>query len=1240
MNVFKRPGLLRNLQIGFGLSLLILIIVSVASYSSIQNLLSGSQWVDHTDSVLIELGKTLSTLQDAETGQRGYLLTGDTSFLEPYSGALERAQATADRVQDMTIDNPVQQRNAAELQDVLVKRFSIIQSVIDQKKADNIFSVEDLKKGKVYMDQARRIIGRMQAEEHRLLVIRLARVRKYAGYTPTLIIIGAILSVIIFLIFYRRVHKDYLERAGLYTELQSKDEEIQTRIDIIRGIADKISAGQYQTRVTDEEKDGLGSLSGSLNKMAESLEYSFGLLSDKEWLQAGIATLNEVMVGEGDIRTLSSKIIGHVSQYTHSLVGALYIADAAGSLLNLGGGYGLAPGNRKEVVKTGEGLAGQCMTDHRRILVNNIQQGEWVISFVSGEVRPGTMIAVPFFHEKKFKGVIEMGSLEPYTERELEFLNSITENIGIAINSMQNRAKLLELLEETQAQTEELQSQHSEMEALNSELEVQAEKLQVSEEELKVQQEELQQTNTELEEKSRSLEEKNYLVLVRNLEIQKKAEDLALSAKYKSEFMANMSHELRTPLNSILLLSRLLAENNEQGLAPEQVEYARVIQNSGHGLLQLIDEILDLSKIESGKLELEHAVVTVEEIMEDMRMLFAPLAKDKNLELKFIIEPGAPVQLETDRMRLEQILKNLLSNALKFTPEGEIELRVSPSPVHKGFIDFSVKDSGIGIPKDKHESIFEAFQQADGSTRRKYGGTGLGLSISLQLVKLLGGEIRLTSEPDAGSEFQVSIPPFKTTVANWAEPLYAQGAGGLAGFSPADVLAASGVGGGLGSDHAGALAGQGSPQDGQQSLQQGSQHDSNVYTLTDIPPEMPDDRLGLGPADKVLLIVEDDPNFARALLEFARKKGYKGVIAVRGDAAIALAKTYKPQGILLDLQLPVKSGWKVMDDLKKDPQTRHIPVHIMSSFEMKKESLLKGAIDFVTKSEAFENMDAIFFKIESVLNNSPKKVLIIEDNSKHARALAYFLGNHHLRTEIANTINGSREALQKKELDCVILDIGINDIEAYETLHVIKQDPALENIPIIVFTGNSISKGEELRLKQYADSIVVKTAHSYQRVLDEVSLFLHLVDEGREGMQGNGYRKFNSTDEMLRNKTALIADDDVRNIFSLTKTLETHKMKVISAMDGKEALAAIEAAREPVDIILMDMMMPEMDGYETIERIRKNTRLKGIPIIAVTAKAMAGDREKCIRAGASDYITKPVDMDQLISLLRIWLYEK
>jgi len=1199
MSTATRPGLLRNLQIGFGLSLLILVITSVASYSSIHNLVVASNWVDHTDSVITQLESVISTMKDAETGQRGYLLTGDTTFLQPYHGSQERALATVERIRVMTADNPYQRQPIADLREVISQRLTILQHVIDQKKTDNIVNPEDLRKGREYMDHARRLVQKMQDEEHRLLVIRIAQVQKFAGYTPALIIAASLLSILITIFFYRRVQSDYQERAGLYAQLQQKDEGISRRIDIISEIADKISAGDYQTRVSDEQSDSLGSLSGSLNKMAESLDRSFLLLSDKEWLQAGVARLNEGMMGLTDMNTLVSTVIDFVTEYSRSRIGALYVIDSASHTLNLQSSHGLSANSKRQTIREGDGLVGQVARDGKRILLKDIPPSEWTVNFTAGGIKPRSIVVFPLFHEKKIKGVIELGSLEYYEERDLEFFHSIAENIGIAINSIETRNKLQELLEETQAQTEELQAQHSELENMNMELEVQAEKLQVSEEELKVQQEELQQTNQELEERSRSLEEKNHLILIRNLDIQKKVEELAISTKYKSEFMANMSHELRTPLNSILLLSRLLSENKEQNLSNDQTEYARVIQSSGQGLLELIDEILDLSRIESGKLQLEHAIVTVGEIVADMKMLFLPLAKDKNLQLNFIIEEGTPPQLETDKMRLEQILKNLLANAFKFTPKGSITLRINASSYLKNHLEFSVRDTGIGIPEDKHQLIFEAFQQADGSTRRKYGGTGLGLSISRELAKLLGGEIALVSSPGEGSEFKVTIPQFKMEVE--PEPPI------LTPAKESQIL---------------------------------EKEETPLYTLSTIPPDLPDDRDSIKTDDKTLLIVEDDPFFARSLLEFSRKKGYKGVIAVRGDAAISLAKTYKPLGILLDIQLPVKNGWQVMDELKQDPQTRHIPVHIISSFEVKNESLQKGAIDFASKAAAFENMDSIFSKIEYVLNRSSKKVLIVEDNNKHAEALSYFLSTHDLNSEIAHTIAASIDALAKKEVDCVILSREATDEAAHETLDTIRQNPGLENIPIIVLTGKSISKGEEVRLRQYADSIVVKTAHSYQRILDEVSLFLHLVDEGKEKTTSNVFSKLGALDEVLKSKAVLIADDDVRNIFSLTKALETHKMKVVSAMDGKEALAIMEEGSQPVDIILMDMMMPELDGFETIARIRRNPRWKRLPIIAVTAKAMAGDRERCIQAGASDYISKPVDIDQLMSLLRIWLYEK
>jgi CheY-like chemotaxis protein len=550
----------------------------------------------------------------------------------------------------------------------------------------------------------------------------------------------------------------------------------------------------------------------------------------------------------------------------------------------------------------------------------------------------------------------------------------------------------------------------------------------------------------------------------------------------------------------------------------------------------------------------------------------------------------------------------LISNALKFTNKGFINLSVYPG-AKEGFIDFAVKDSGIGIPADKQELVFEAFQQADGSTRRKYGGTGLGLSISRQLTRLLGGDIFLVSQVGQGSEFIVSVPQGK----NFGSP----GAIEQAGYDiPEPEMPETAK---------------------QETANETTGH--TPFTSAVIPQEVPDDRATIKKGDKVILIIEDDTVFAATLLDFTRKKGYKGVVAVRGDQGVEMAKLFKPQGILLDIQLPVKSGWDVMEEIKNDVHTRHIPVHIVSSYEVKKESLTRGAVDFVYKPLAFEKMDDVFRKIESVVKGDSKKVLIVEDNPKHARALAYFLSTYNINSTISENINDSVQSLEKNEVDCVILDMGIPDMKAYETLDSVKKNAGLENVPVLIFTGKSISRSDELKIKQYADSIIVKTAHSYQRVLDEVSLFLHLVEENNKSKQAPATaRGPRSLAEVLKDKKVLVADDDVRNIFSLTKILEKHKMQVISAIDGKEALQELEKNPD-THIVLMDIMMPEMDGFEAIAKIRQQPKWRNLPVIAVTAKAMTGDREKCIKAGASDYISKPVDVDQLISLLRIWLYE-
>jgi signal transduction histidine kinase/DNA-binding response OmpR family regulator/CHASE3 domain sensor protein len=1192
----------RNLLIGFSASMIILIITSAASYLSINNLLLSADLVNNTNELIIELNALNAALVDAETGQRGFLLTNEEEFLAPYENSRARAMASYDKIKLMTTSDPKQQQSLARISDLIDDRFHYLDISIEAKREGKELDVNNLRAGRDVMQQMRQETREMQSHERELLVIRTESMDTFATYTPPLILGAAFIALLITISFYIRVRNDFDERAKLQAELENKDQEISNRIGIIRGIADKIAQGSYDTRVNDQQSDALGNVAGSLNRMAESLQYSFNTLSEKEWLQTGLTRLNDTMIGEKEADGLSSEVIEFLSMYTNSNVGAIYLLD--GSELRLAGGYAFAPDQSRRHISVSDGILGQCIATRKPVELKGIPSENISISFATGAARPSHVIAVPIFDGYSIKGAVEVATIGAYAQQQIDFLTASTPNIGIAISMAQNRRKLQELLEETQSQSEELKAQHSELESLNSELEVQAEKLQASEEELKVQQEELKQANQELEERSRLLEEKNQVITERNVDIQQKADQLTQSTKYKSEFLANMSHELRTPLNSILLLSRLMSENTEKNLTPDQTEYARVIQSSGQGLLSLIDEILDLSKIEAGKMKLEFQTVALNEVVNDIKTLFSPMAHDKHIEFRTAIAKDVPAAIETDKLRLEQIIRNLLSNAIKFTASGYVSLAITRDAAPE-VIRITVKDTGIGIPKEKQTQVFEAFQQADGSTRRKYGGTGLGLSISRELVKLLGGDIALKSEPGEGSEFSVTVPVKKAMREERALDVPTS--------TPVDPVSTD-------------------------LLLNADVSARKKYISTHIPESIPDDRASINGSDNVILIVEDDVNFAKSLMEFTRKKGYKGIVAVRGDEGIQLAKKYLPLGILLDIQLPVKSGWEVMEELKQSPETRHIPVHIMSSHQVKSESLLKGAVDFINKPFAFDQMHDVFKKIEYVLTHHPKKVLIVEENAKHAKALAYFLETFEINLDIKNHVNDAIDALKNKGVDCVILDMGIPDQKAYDTLDAVKKTPGLENLPIIIFTGKSLSNTEELRIKQYADSIVVKTAHSYKRIIDEVSLFLHLVEKNGDPENAPKYPKLGALDEVLKNKTVLVADDDMRNIFSLTKALEKYQMNVLAAVDGKDALQKLKKHPD-VDIVLMDMMMPEMDGYETTKAIRKERRYKDLPVIAVTAKAMMGDREKCINAGASDYITKPVDIDQLFSLLRVWLYE-
>lgn len=1187
-----KTTLKNNLRLGLGLSLIILFISSLASYVSISNLIKSTELVKHSDQVILDAENIISYLKDAETGQRGYLLTGNKVFLTPYYGASDSAAAILKKVEKATEDNPLQQKNVAGLRNILTKRMGIIKSTIEIKELGGAVDPTVLFQGKVYMDEARETVNAMVKEERRLLEERTVELNKLTSYTPILILIAAALAILITLFFYRKVSVDFDERVKLQEEIESKKYEMEKRIAAIKEIASQISNGNYGVKLDSQSQDDIGELSESLNTMSSSLKKSFDTLAENEWLQTGVANLNVKMVGEKDVFHLADDIIELLATYTKSQIGAIYLFKDDG-YLHLKGKYALEGQNLIEVLELGQGLIGQAVKSGKSILLEDVPQSELTITHATGNIKPAQLLVLPIIRNGISIGGLELGTITAFSNLQLQFLNSVLSDIGTALLGAQNRQKLQQLLEETQAQSEELQVQHGELEGMNAELEAQAQKLQASEEELRVQQEELLQSNQELEERSSLLEEKNELIEERNVEIQQKAEALELSTRYKSEFLANMSHELRTPLNSILLLSRLMAEND--AMDKEHQEYASVIQSSGQGLLSLIDEILDLSKIEAGKMELDRSNVKIEEIAQNMQSLFNPLAKDKALELVIERASNLPEFFNTDKMRLEQILKNLLSNAIKFTSIGSVKFNIEKDE-HLNALIFKVKDTGVGIAPEKQGMVFEAFQQADGSTRRKFGGTGLGLSISRELAKLLGGYIELKSKENEGSEFILVLPidknkGFEALKDQWKKPV--------------TVLPEL-------------------PK---------IQH----LTVSNIPQEIEDDRNNITPEDKVILIVEDDTPFAKTLLDFTRKRNYKGLVAVRGDVGIEMAKAYKPQAILLDIQLPVKDGWQVMEELKSDPTTRPIPVHIMSSLQVKKESLLKGAVDFINKPFAFEHMQEIFSKLENALSRHPKKVLIVEENEQHAKALSYFLSNFSIQTEIVNQVSEGVSALHKSDVNCVILDMGIPDKHAYDTLEVVKKTPGLENLPIIIFTGKNLSKGEENRIKQYADSIVVKTAHSYQRILDEAGLFLHLVEE-KNREKTKTPKAFTELQDVLKDKTVLVADDDVRNIFSLTKVLEQHQMKVLAAIDGKEALKLLQE-NPKVDVVLMDMMMPELDGYETTTAIRQNIKYRNLPILAVTAKAMMGDREKCIAAGASDYISKPVDMDQLVSLLRVWLYE-
>ncbi len=1009
-------------------------------------------------------------------------------------------------------------------------------------------------------------------------------------------------------------------------------ETLTTQLRAIADVSTAVTQGDLTRSIAVEAKGEVAELKDNINQMISNLRGTTDRNAEQDWLNSNLARFSGLMQGQRDRKQVARMLMSEVTPLVTAHHGAFYVYEAGeeedDARLRLLATYGYK--QRKSVsneFKVGETLVGQAALERKSIVIIEAPHDYIKIASGLGEAAPANIIVLPVLFEDQVMAVLELASFKPFTAVQEAFLDQLSEGIGVVLNTIQANMRTEELLEqsqlltqELQSQSEELQTQQEELKHSNAELEAQAASLKASEELLQAQQEELQQTNEELEERSLLLEEQNRRIEVKNQEIElartaleEKAEQLALSSRYKSEFLANMSHELRTPLNSLLILAKLLADNTEENLTEKQIEFASTIHTAGSDLLELINDILDLSKVEAGKMDVTPAEVSVAEMLLALERSFGPVAEQQGLTFELDFAETAPPSITTDEQRLHQVLKNLLSNAFKFTEQGGVTLRVERAASTLQFashtlndaesvIAFTVSDTGIGIPADKLRIIFEAFQQADGTTSRRYGGTGLGLSISREITRLLGGEIRVESASGEGSSFALYLP---TTYV---------------GDPTVDML----------------------PEIGD------ALRPAPPTVLVEVPPtfdpellepsEVPDDRETLEEGDRVVLIVEDDPTFASTVLEIARERGFKGLVALRGDTGIALAHEFKPDAIVLDMGLPVVDGSAVLERLKGHSATRHIPVHIVSGTSDRQPALRAGAVAYLEKPASKEALVSAFAEIESFIARGVRRLLIVEDDELQRQTIVELIGGDG-DVEIVSA-GSSEEALEQLEVtqfDCIVLDLKLPKMSGFTLLETVKSDERFRDLPVIVYTGRDLTRREETRLKRYAETIVVKDARSPERLLDETSLFLHRVESRLPESKRRLLEQLHSSDAVFQDKKVLIVDDDVRNVFALTSVLEANGMQVVFAENGRDGIATLKEHPE-VDLVLMDVMMPELDGYATTAKIRALPEFARLPIISLTAKAMKGDRERSIAAGASDYITKPVDTNQLLSLMRVWLY--
>ncbi|CAI3545201.1 Signal transduction histidine-protein kinase BarA [Clostridium neonatale] len=1198
--------------IGFGIIILIMLAVIGNTYINFVKESEAVKWNVHTYKVIQESDCLLMSLLDMETGARGYVITGNESFLEPFNKGNSSYENHYDKLKQLTEDNSEQQQRLYNINNkykewvewekniIIAKRKEVSSGKL---KLEDLIAIVQSGYGKNMMDELRSILGDINNEEERLLQNRNADLIKMEKETRVIMLTGGALATIAAIII-----------ASLSIRM------IVNPVKVVTNTFREIAEGEVnlEARLMSNSEDEIGKMARYFNIFMTKLKELISENRNQSWLTTGRAELNEEMRGVREINTLSSRIITYICRYLNMQIGIFYVKTDSNTFKVFGSySYNSSEGSPDEF-NIGEGLVGQAALEDKIVLVQDVPADYMKIISGLGEAVPKNILIAPCMYHEEIECIIELGSFNQFTDVQLKFIEQVSENIATSINLTKAQTKMEVLLNKTLVQAEELQVQQEELRQNNEELEEQAKILKQSEMNLQTQQEELRVSNEELEEQTKKLEqqkrdisENNKLLRKANHEIEGKAKELEIANKYKSEFLANMSHELRTPLNSIIVLSQLL-ENKKanEPLTEKQLEYSKTIHSSGKNLLRLIDDILDLSKVESGKIDINFDQVNLAELAENTKSLFTPIILQKNIDFNIEIEDGLPEKIISDEQRLQQIINNLLSNAFKFTETGYVKMNICrpkeediknykiEENVNK-LISIEIIDTGIGIPADKQTLIFEAFKQVDGTISRKYGGTGLGLSISRELARLLGGNIYLKSEEGKGSKFTLVFldnDNMEQVKLNKEE------------YSGID-------------------------KNYRDNLEEKiiSENDINEFTKDEHDESKKED-------EKLLLIIEDDEQFSTLLSELAYKKNYKVLIEKNSDEAIKLAEKYNPYAILLDSGLSDNSGLRVVDKLQNLEYTKNIPIHIISWKEDKNSyDKMKNLVWHIKKPYNLEELYNLFDKIETSLSNDSKKLLIVDEDKSQSNMIYNNLNERGFKITTLESGLDAYKLLKDEQFDCMILDLNLKDMNGIDLVNKLKEEN-LVNFPILIYTEGNITQEEEDKLNKYTESIIIKGNNSIDRLLDEVSLFFHSVDSNIDNKNFKNIKFSEEKENLLNNKNILIVDDDMRNVFSLTSALEEKGMNVVVGRNGSEGIKKLYE-KNNIDLILMDVMMPEMDGYTAMKEIRKEKQFDNIPIIAITAKSMKEDRQKCIEAGSNDYLTKPVDINKLISLLKVWLYK-